>query len=241
MSVLGDQRAQVPLQRTKQKNGLDSLDSGPEALIERWPRCRLYRYLALRANSYESLYPYESNLLSHVRAVLYTPIVPSLDSLLTGCSSLTVDQLVYWATHFSDRQGESLDASVFDVSPTQERSEEKRKVLLGLCQAAFDERTSKYNGIEGDVMMKVDGLYNHMKGYAEACRPFAYQLALAEAAPHVFEPDVNHVLGRVAKHSIYDLRDLLDMFGGGWSETDSHERLTELAKAHTALWIGRKP
>ncbi|QRV95796.1 hypothetical protein RhiJN_23814 [Ceratobasidium sp. AG-Ba] len=234
-SALGDRSAQVPMGT----NGLVSPDD--EALIQRWPENRLRRYLALRGKYSGFPAPYESELLSHVRAALYTPTMPSLDTLLADCRDLTVDQLVYWAVHFSDRQVGSDDANIFDASPTQAGSKEKRKALLGLCQAAFDDRTSKYVKIERDVMIKGDRLVSHLDGYREACRPFAYQLALAEVAPHVFEPDVNPIVGRVANHSIYDLRDLLDMFGGGWSETDSRERLTELAKAHTALWIGRKP
>ncbi|KAG8698352.1 hypothetical protein FRC09_007271, partial [Ceratobasidium sp. 395] len=73
----------------------------------------------------------------------------------------------------------------------------------------------------------------------EQQRLFASHIAQAEAAPHVFEPDINPALDRAAKHSIHDLRDLLDVFGVRWLEDDSHAHLTEVAKVHTALWIGR--
>jgi hypothetical protein len=72
----------------------------------------------------------------------------------------------------------------------------------------------------------------------EEQRTFSSQIAQAEAAPHIFEPDTNPALDRAAKHSIYDLRDLLDVFGVAWSEEDTHDQLTEIAKAHTALWSG---
>lgn len=72
----------------------------------------------------------------------------------------------------------------------------------------------------------------------EEQRLFSAQIAEAEAAPHVFEPDVNPALNRAAKHSIHDLKDLLRVFGVQWEEGGNHERLTELAKIHTALWSG---
>ncbi|QRV81306.1 hypothetical protein RhiJN_09321 [Ceratobasidium sp. AG-Ba] len=241
MSVLGDEKTQVPFQRPKWKSVSVSSDVEPEALIEHWPDYRLRQYLIVRGKYSGFPAPYESDLRSHVRAELFTPVVPSLVTLLGGCTLLTTDQLVYWAAHFSDSQADLHNSNVFDASLTQARSKEKREALLSLCEKAFDERTSKFVKIKRDVMIKGDKLVSPLDGYFEASRSFAYQLALAEAAPHVFEPDVNPVFGRVAKHSIYDLQDLLDMFGGGWTEEDSHERLTELAKAHTALWIGRKP
>ncbi|QRW10080.1 hypothetical protein RhiLY_09079 [Ceratobasidium sp. AG-Ba] len=236
LALGNDGSAQVPVGT----NG-SVVSPDDEALIARWPDYRLRRYLALRGKYSGFPAPYESDLLSHVREVLYTPFVPSLDSPLGDCRQLTVDQLVYWAAHFSGRRVNSHGANVFDAPPTQIRSEQKREAAVELCMSALKERTSKFIGSEPDKETEGGKYEWYLPGYEEACRPFAYQLALAEAAPHVFEPDVNPALDRVAKHSIYDLRDLLDMFGGGWTEEDSHERLTELAKAHTALWIGQKP
>ncbi|QRV81305.1 hypothetical protein RhiJN_09320 [Ceratobasidium sp. AG-Ba] len=233
--ILGDEHAQVPLER--RWSGLVSSDDGPETLIERWPESRLRRYLELRNN--HGFSAPSSKLVLLVRDALYTPIALSSYPPFIYCEDLTVDQLVYWATHFSAYRANPHGTNIFDASPTQAQSQAKREIAVELCKRAYDERIPKLDLREPGLSPGEE--YERIAAHEGQKSIFFSELVLAETAPHVFEPDINYAVGRVAKHSIYDLRDLIDMFGGGWSEEDSHARLIELAKAHTALWIGQRP
>ncbi|KAG8744218.1 hypothetical protein FRC10_010580 [Ceratobasidium sp. 414] len=173
--------------------------------------------------------------------IITSPFSPHLASFSSHqCVDLTVDQLVHWAAHHSGRRVNSHGANVFDAPPTQVRSRAKRVASVELCEKMYrecvlgviafpqrDSSESEPESVESEARLDVDQQ-----------RLFASQIAQAEAAPHVFEPDTNPALDRAAKHSIYDLRALLDVFGVPWTEEDSHADLTEMSRMHTALWIG---
>ncbi|CAE7190433.1 unnamed protein product [Rhizoctonia solani] len=221
------------------------------SLINQWPDTRIRRFLALRGHlensNVESEIP-RDELVDLAKDAASHPIVTSLVSsslaLFTGdqCSQLTVDQIVHWAAHHSGRRVNSHGANVFDAPPTLVRSKAKRTAAVSLCENLYQER------IYGDKILPqrdLSELHGSDQVYLASEEPdvtaqrlFSGQIAEAEAAPHVFEPDVNPALDRAAKHSIHDLRALLDVFGVEWAESDSHETLTERAKAHTRLWSG---
>jgi hypothetical protein len=185
------------------------------------------------------------------QAAISQPIVTSLTSsslaLFTEsqCPHLTVDQIVHWAAHYSGRRVNSHGANVFDAPPTLVRSKSKRIAALELCQRLYRERVHgvKLLPPRDQSEMNGDREQRHMGTESpdvDAQRVFSAQIAEAEAAPHVFEPDINPALDRAAKHSIHDLRALLDVFGVLWTQGETHEVLSERAKVHTRLWSGPK-
>ncbi|CAE6432894.1 unnamed protein product [Rhizoctonia solani] len=223
-------------------------------LINQWPDTRIRRFLVLRGHlekyDVESEIP-RDQLVEMAKEASSDPIITSLTSptlaLFTQrqCSQLTVDQIVHWASHHSGRRVNSHGANVFDAPPTLVRSKAKRMTAVSLCKNLYRERVYGDKILPPRDFSEVDGYQVYMGAESGAKEPdvaaqrlFSAQIAEAEAAPHVFEPDVNPALDRVAKHSIHDLRSLLDVFGVQWAESESHETLTERAKAHTRLWSG---
>ncbi|KAG8765357.1 hypothetical protein FRC12_007530 [Ceratobasidium sp. 428] len=219
------------------------------ALFELWPDVRLRRFLELRGRLDERVEGLShAELTSLAQSSLSTPIItsptsPHLASFTSSqCGQLTVDQLVHWTAHHSGRRVNSHGANVFDAPPTKVRSRAKRVAAVELCERIYRERVlgmitpPRRDSSKSESDQEVMG---EEKLDVEQQRLFASQIAQAEAAPHAFEPEINSALDRAAKHSIHDLRDLLDVFGVRWTEDDLHAHLTELAKAHTALWIGR--
>ncbi|KAG8760447.1 hypothetical protein FRC11_000401 [Ceratobasidium sp. 423] len=219
------------------------------SLINQWPDTRIRRYLALRGHLGD-VEPdiTRDELVNVANEVASEPIITSFTSsslaLFTAaqCPQLTVDQIVHWAAHHSGRRVNSHGANVFDAPPTLVRSKAKRIAAVKLCESLYRER------VYGDKLLPprdLSELNGNDQVYLGAESPdvaaqrlFSAQIAEAEAAPHIFEPDINPALDRAAKHSIHDLRALLDVFGVKWTESESHEALTERAKAHTRLWSG---
>lgn len=130
---------------------------------------------------------------------------------------------------------------MFDAPPTAVRSKAKREAAIALCRRLHRERVFGIKALperdQSELNAEVQTPEN-LASNIEEQRLFSAQIAEAEAAPHVFEPDVNPALNRAAKHSTHDLKDLLRVFGVRWEHDATHERLTQLAKAHTTLWIG---
>ncbi|KAH7333856.1 hypothetical protein B0J17DRAFT_674389 [Rhizoctonia solani] len=231
------------------RNQLWRNETETSLLITQWPDTRIRRFLTLRGHLEKSnVESPRDELVNMAKEAASYPIITSLASsdlaLFTEsqCSQLTVDQIVHWAAHHSGRRVNSHGANVFDAPPTLVRSRAKRVAAVRLCESLYRERVygdkilpqrdlSELNGNE-QVYMGTD------TPDLAAQRLFSVQIAEAEAAPHVFEPDVNPALDRAAKHSIHDLRALLDVFGVHWSESETHEILGERAKAHTRLWSG---
>ncbi|KAJ1303995.1 hypothetical protein OPQ81_008403 [Rhizoctonia solani] len=221
------------------------------SLINQWPETRIRRFLALRgrleqANG-ESDIPREELVNMAKEAVSYSFVTSPSSSALalfteTQCSQLTVDQIVHWAAHHSGRRVNSHGANVFDAPPTLVRSKAKRIAGVKLCESLYRERVYGDKILPQRDLSELNGVEQVYTGTevpdVAAQRLFSAQIAEAEAAPHVFEPDINPALDRAAKHSIHDLRALLDVFGVGWTEGETHETLTERAKAHTRLWSG---
>ncbi|CEL57183.1 hypothetical protein RSOLAG1IB_08416 [Rhizoctonia solani AG-1 IB] len=226
------------------------------SLINQWPDTRIHRFLALRGRWEKSDVNSElskNELTDRAEKALSIPIITPLTSsslaLFTGeqCSQLTVDQIVHWAARHSGLRVNSHGANVFDAPPTLVRSKQKRIAAVKLCERLYRERVYGDKILPQRDLSELNGdNNNNHQIYAGAEEPdiaaqrlFSTQIAEAEAAPHIFEPDVNPVLDRVAKHSIHDIRALLDVFGVKWSEGETHEGLTERAKAHTRLWNGQ--
>ncbi|KAG8689239.1 hypothetical protein FRC08_011035 [Ceratobasidium sp. 394] len=221
-------------------------------LIELWPDNRLCRFLALRGINVDGATDgahelSHSELVSLVYDSLSAPIITSPVSLRLAsfsshqCADLTVDQLVHWAAHHSGTRVNSHGANVFDAPPTEVRSRAKRVAGVELCERMYRERVLGVVTLPSrDASEFGSGLGSEQEERLDVDqqRLFAAQIAQAEASPHVFEPKTNPALDRAAKHSIYDLRDLLNVFGVPWTEQDSHAYLTEVAKVHTALWTG---
>ncbi|QRV95795.1 cytochrome P450 family protein [Ceratobasidium sp. AG-Ba] len=232
--TIGYERVQAPLEDIEGS----LLDLRPEALIKRWPEYRLRRYLELRARYDKFRSTFDRDIESEVLSLLYVPIRPSYPIPLGQCKSLTIDQLTYWVIHFSGRQDDSRWKALYSDPPSRAQTAQKRKLAVELCETAFDERVSKFVEDVPDCDVSGGGYRRYLEGYKEARHLFSYELATAEDVPHLFEPDFSSALYPAAKHSIHDLRDLLKMFGVQPNEEDTNERLTELAKAHTALWVG---
>ncbi|ELU39069.1 cytochrome P450 [Rhizoctonia solani AG-1 IA] len=179
-----------------------------------------------------------------LRPIITSPTSPDL-ALFTEsqCSQLTVDQIVHWAARHSGYRVNSHGANVFDAPPTLVRSKEKRIAAVKLCEKLYRERVYGDKILPQRDLSELNGNNQVYVGPEEtdiaAQRLFSAQIAEAEAAPHIFEPDINPALDRAAKHSIHDLRALLDVFGVQWDDGETHEILTERAKAHTRLWIGQ--
>lgn len=188
-------------------------------------------------------------LIALASAATSEPIITSLsspslaDSTESQCAQLTVDQLVYWASRYSGRRVNSHGANVFDAPPTLVRSQAKRTAAVELCRRLFRERVHQVKMppprdlSEGPQEPIIQA---NPSATTQQQRDFSAQIAETESAPHVFEPDINPTLDRAAKHSIHDLRSLLDVFGVAWSTDESHQVLTERAKAHARLWSGPK-
>ncbi|CAE6361911.1 unnamed protein product [Rhizoctonia solani] len=220
------------------------------SLIKQWPDARLHRFLALRGHWEKSDSELSRNELVNIaEQAISTPIIASLTSpslaLFTEsqCSQLTVDQIVHWAARHSGFRVNSHGANVFDAPPTLVRSKEKRIAAVKLCEKLYRERVYGDKMLPQRDLSEVNGNNQVYMGTEEpditAQRLFSAQIAEAEAAPHTFEPDINPALDRVAKHSIHDLRALLDVFGVEWSVDETREALTESAKAHTRIWSGQ--
>ncbi|KAF8699555.1 hypothetical protein RHS03_06956, partial [Rhizoctonia solani] len=222
------------------------------SLINQWPDARIHRFLALRGSWEESRINAElprNELVNMAEKDLLRPIITSPTSpdlaLFTEsqCSQLTVDQIVHWAARHSGYRVNSHGANVFDAPPTLVRSKEKRIAAVKLCEKLYRERVYGDKILPQRDLSELNGNNQVYVGPEEtdiaAQRLFSAQIAEAEAAPHIFEPDINPALDRAAKHSIHDLRALLDVFGVQWDDGETHEILTERAKAHTRLWIGQ--
>ncbi|KAL5638789.1 hypothetical protein ACGC1H_003218 [Rhizoctonia solani] len=225
-------------------------ETEPSLLISQWPDTRIRRFLVLRGQlenpNMDSNIP-RHELVKLAKEATSHPIITSLTSsslaLFTQsqCSQLTVDQIVHWAAHHSGRRVNSHGANVFDAPPTLVRSKQKRIAAVNLCENLYRERVYGDKILPQRDLSELNGDQIYMAAEepnVAAQRLFSAQMAEAEAAPHVFEPDVNPALDRAAKHSIHDLRALLDVFGVEWAESESHETLSERAKAHTRLWSG---
>ncbi|KAF8600018.1 hypothetical protein BDV93DRAFT_608940 [Ceratobasidium sp. AG-I] len=231
------------LPNTSWENGTETL-----ALVEQWLEARLRRFLALRGLSDDAKeHLSHRELSSFVHNALPKPIITSSTSaslaLFTEalCPQLTVDQIVHWAAYHSGLRVNSHGANVFDAPPTAVRSKAKRDAAVALCQRLYRERVLGIKTLPERDHSETSSAAQHPENLAsnlEEQRLFSAQIAEAEAAPHVFEPDVNPALDRAAKHSTHDLKDLLKVFGVQWEKDVTHARLTELAKLHTALWGG---
>lgn len=233
-------------------NSRDNLwrnETDSATLITQWPEFRIRRFLELRGrlDSGDTNIP-RDELVTMASAAISQPIITSLTSsalaLFTEdqCSHLTVDQIVYWAAHYSGRRVNSHGANVFDAPPTLVRSKAKRVAAVELCRELYRERVygvKKAPPRDASELNGEDQQYMGTKAFnLNAQRQFSAQVAEAESSPHIFEPDINPALDRAAKHSIHDLRALLDVFGVSWAEDETHEVLTQRAKLHTSLWSG---
>ncbi|QRW22858.1 cytochrome P450 family protein [Rhizoctonia solani] len=236
------------------RNELWHNETETSSLINQWPDARIHRFLALRGSWEESRMNAElprNELVNMAEKDLLRPIITSPTSpdlaLFTEsqCSQLTVDQIVHWAARHSGYRVNSHGANVFDAPPTLVRSKEKRIAAVKLCEKLYRERVYGDKMLPQRDLSELNGNNQVYVGPEEtdiaAQRLFSAQIAEAEAAPHIFEPDINPALDRAAKHSIHDLRALLDVFGVQWDDGETHEILTERAKAHTRLWIGQRP